>query len=51
MSDSTKQKAYAKLAAMKKKVGFPDKWKDFSAMDIGTESLCKKLYECKCMVA
>ncbi|MCU7552612.1 M13 family metallopeptidase [Chitinophagaceae bacterium LB-8] len=38
MSDSTKQKAYAKLAAMKKKVGYPDKWKDFSAMQIGRES-------------
>jgi putative endopeptidase len=38
MSDSTKQKAYVKLAAMKKKVGYPDKWKDFSAMNIGTES-------------
>jgi putative endopeptidase len=38
MSDSTKQKAYVKLAAMKKKVGYPDKWKDFSAMEIGTES-------------
>src|SRR4030095_9558269 len=23
---------------MKKKVGYPDKWKDFSAMDIGTDS-------------
>ena len=38
MSDSTKRKAYIKLAAMKKKVGYPDKWKDFSAMNIGTES-------------
>jgi putative endopeptidase len=38
MSDSTKQKALVKLAAVKKKVGFPDKWKDFSAMEIGTES-------------
>jgi putative endopeptidase len=38
MSDSTKQKAYAKLAAMHKKVGYPDKWKDFSSMEIGTES-------------
>lgn len=34
MSDSTKQKALAKLATMKKKVGYPDKWKDFSAMQI-----------------
>jgi putative endopeptidase len=38
MSDSTKQKAYVKLAAMKKKVGYPDKWKDFSALQIGRES-------------
>jgi putative endopeptidase len=38
MSDSTKQKAYVKLAAMKKKVGYPEKWKDFSAMSIGNES-------------
>lgn len=38
MTDSTKQKALIKLAAIKKKVGFPDKWKDFSAMEIGQES-------------
>ncbi|MCW3091340.1 MAG: metalloendopeptidase [Ferruginibacter sp.] len=38
MSDSTKQKALIKLASVKKKVGFPDKWKDFSAMEIGKES-------------
>jgi len=38
MSDSTKEKAYAKLGAMKKKIGYPDKWKDFSAMEIGTDS-------------
>ena len=34
MSDSTKQKAYHKLAAITKKVGYPDKWKDFSALKI-----------------
>lgn len=34
MSDSTKQKAYTKLSSIKKKVGYPDKWKDFSAMKI-----------------
>ena len=34
MSDSTKQKAYTKLAAITKKVGYPDKWKDFSALKI-----------------
>ncbi|MCX6317136.1 MAG: M13 family metallopeptidase [Bacteroidetes bacterium] len=38
MSDSTKQKAYAKLASIKSKVGYPDKWKDFSTMTIGKES-------------
>jgi putative endopeptidase len=41
MSDSTKQKAYTKLAAVKSKVGYPDKWKDFSTMDIGKESFAK----------
>jgi len=34
MSDSTKQKAYEKLAKVSKKVGYPDKWKDFSALQI-----------------
>ncbi len=34
MNDSTKQKAYAKLASMTKKVGYPDKWKDFSTLKI-----------------
>lgn len=43
MSDSTKQKAYTKLAAIKKKVGYPDKWKDFSTMQIGKESYLQNL--------
>lgn len=43
MSDSTKQKAYAKLATIKKKVGYPDKWKDFSSMNIGKESYVQNL--------
>jgi putative endopeptidase len=34
MSDSTKQKAYDKLSKIKPKVGYPDKWKDFSSMKI-----------------
>lgn len=41
MGDSTKQKAYTKLAAIKSKVGYPDKWKDFSSMEISKESLAK----------
>jgi len=38
MTDSTKQKALRKLASMTKKVGYPDKWKDFSAMKIDRSS-------------
>jgi putative endopeptidase len=34
MTDSTKQKAIHKLMAITKKVGYPDKWKDFSALKI-----------------
>ena len=43
MSDSTKQKAYTKLSSMKKKVGYPEKWKDFSTMEIGSESYVQNL--------
>lgn len=43
MSDSTKQKALVKLAAIKKKIGYPDKWKDFSAMEISKESYVQNL--------
>jgi putative endopeptidase len=38
MSDATKQKALAKLAKVGKKVGYPDKWKDYSALSIGRSS-------------
>ncbi|MDR3679424.1 MAG: M13 family metallopeptidase [Flavipsychrobacter sp.] len=38
MSDSTKQKAQHKLASIVKKVGYPDKWKDFSALKIDRKS-------------
>ena len=43
MSDSTKQKALVKLAAIKKKIGYPDKWKDFSAMEISKGSYVQNL--------
>jgi putative endopeptidase len=43
MSDSTKQKALHKLATMKKKVGYPDKWKDFSAMKIDRSSMAQNM--------
>ncbi|HVI58383.1 MAG TPA: M13 family metallopeptidase [Luteimonas sp.] len=38
MGDETKVKALAKLAAVTPKVGYPDKWKDYSALSIGRES-------------
>jgi putative endopeptidase len=38
MSAETKAKAHQKLDAITPKVGFPDHWKDTSALQIGTES-------------
>lgn len=34
MSDSTKAKAHEKLATFKVKIGYPDKWKDYSGITI-----------------
>ncbi len=38
MSDSTKVKAHEKLDAFHVKVGYPDKWKDYSRLDIKKDS-------------
>lgn len=43
MSDATKAKAREKLAKIKAKVGYPDKWKDYSALVIGTNSYCENM--------
>ncbi|MEO8763686.1 MAG: M13 family metallopeptidase [Ginsengibacter sp.] len=43
MGDTTRKKALIKLEATRKKIGFPDKWKDFSSMDIGTKSYVQNL--------
>lgn len=45
MSDSTKQKALHKLAAISKKVGYPDKWKDFSAMKVSKGSFAGNMMQ------
>lgn len=37
MSDTTKQKAISKLHKITPKVGYPDKWKDMSGMDISQQ--------------
>jgi putative endopeptidase len=34
MSDSTKTQALAKLAAFGRKIGYPDKWKDYSKLEV-----------------
>ncbi len=43
MSDVTKAKAHQKLQAVTKKVGYPDKWKDYSALVIGRSSFCENM--------
>ena len=42
MSDSTKAKAHEKLDNFTVKIGYPDKWKDYSTLDIDPE---KSYYE------
>jgi putative endopeptidase len=34
MSDDTKEKAMAKIATFNPKIGYPDKWKDYSHIDV-----------------
>jgi putative endopeptidase len=43
MSDSTKQKAIIKLHAIVKKVGYPDKWKDYSSINITRDNIISNL--------
>ncbi|MBD5204089.1 MAG: M13 family metallopeptidase [Bacteroidales bacterium] len=46
MSESTKEKALKKLEAMNVKIGYPDKWEDYSAIHIDTEkSLAENVRE------
>ncbi|MET7254907.1 M13 family metallopeptidase [Dyadobacter fermentans] len=39
MSDSTKAKAHKKLKAFTYKIGYPDKWKDYSSIEIAPDEL------------
>ena len=43
MSDETKKVAREKLDAFYVKVGYPDKWKDYSELEIGDNYLCNML--------
>src|SRR5262249_10887058 len=38
MSDATKHAAYAKLDTLVAKIGYPDVWRDYSALSIGRDS-------------
>lgn len=43
MSDSTKQKSIQKLNSVTKKIGYPDVWKDFSALKINDKSIVENM--------
>ncbi len=43
MSDDTKKAALEKLAAINVKVGYPDKWRDYSGLEITRNSFVKNL--------
>jgi len=43
MSDSTKQKALTKLNAIANKIGYPDKWKDYSSVQISKDDFIQNL--------
>lgn len=43
MSDETKAKALKKLGSIMMKMGYPDKWKDLSSMEIGRSSFVQNV--------
>lgn len=45
MTDSTKSKALVKLKSIRKKVGYPNRWKDYSSMRITRESFATNVLE------
>jgi putative endopeptidase len=47
MSDATKQKALEKLSTFNPKVGYPDKWKDYSSVEITQASYWNDVVEAR----
>jgi putative endopeptidase len=43
MSDVTKEKALSKLNTINMKVGYPDKWKDLSSIEISRDNYCRNV--------
>jgi putative endopeptidase len=41
MGEETKKRALIKLASFSRKLGYPDKWKDYAPLEIGNESFYK----------
>ncbi|MFI5163823.1 MAG: M13 family metallopeptidase [Bacteroidia bacterium] len=44
MSDSTKKQAMAKLDKVMQKLGYPDKWRDYTGMDVSRDSYAKNVW-------
>lgn len=47
MSPETKKKAHEKLSRINRKVCYPDKWKDYSSMQIARESYLENVKQCR----
>ena len=43
MSDTTKKKALEKLSTFRAKIGYPDKWRDYSRLEIMNDSLWENM--------
>ncbi len=43
MSDTTKQRALVKLDAFTRKIGYPDKWRDYSALEVKPGAFAENL--------
>ncbi|WP_372751540.1 M13 family metallopeptidase [Labilibaculum sp.] len=44
MSDSTRTEALAKLDAFGVKIGYPDKWEDYSKLEVSTDSYAQNMW-------
>lgn len=44
MSDATKQKAVSKLNTFVNKIGYPDKWRDYSKLEITGDNYAKNIF-------
>ncbi len=47
MSDNTKKQALEKLHAITLKIGYPDKWKDYTGLDLSKDSYITNIFQIK----